>query len=93
MNLLKHGKVPPPVPPHVAKNVGEARALYDIVKTQGREGYEGIVQVEKALGRLEFEAEERERDPDAEDSFPQPQPLPGESADETPTETEEVPRA
>ena len=35
MGLLKHGKVPPPVPPHVAKHVDESRALYDLVKQQG----------------------------------------------------------
>ena len=34
MGLLRHGKVPPPVPPHVAKHVDEARALYDLVKQQ-----------------------------------------------------------
>ena len=32
MGLLKHGKVPPPVPPHVAKHVDESRALYDLVE-------------------------------------------------------------
>jgi succinate dehydrogenase / fumarate reductase, iron-sulfur subunit len=82
MGLLKHGKVPPPVPPHVAKHVGEARALYDLVKTQGRDGVEGIVQVEKALGRLEFEHELAERDPEAGETFPEPQPLPAETPDE-----------
>ena len=82
MNLLKRGKVPPPVPPHVAKDVGEARALYDLVKTQGRDGYDGIVQVEKPLGRLEFESEEHP-DPYGEDSFPRPKPLLDE--DEAPT--------
>jgi succinate dehydrogenase / fumarate reductase, iron-sulfur subunit len=76
MGLLKHGKVPPPVPPHVAKHVNEARALYDLVKHEGEEGYDGIVQVEHALGRLEFEAEE-ERDPYGEGSFPPPKPIPG----------------
>src|SRR5207244_8130667 len=55
MGLAVHGKVPPPVPPHVAKDVGEARALYDLVKAQGRPGAGGIVQGEKALSRLEFE--------------------------------------
>ena len=83
LNLLKHGKVPPPVPPHVAKHVGEARALYDLVKTQNRQGADGIVQVEHALGRLEFEAEQRERaEHEGEtDEFPQPQPLSGEEED------------
>ena len=38
MELFKHGKVPPPVPPHVAKHVEESRALYDLVKEQGRDG-------------------------------------------------------
>jgi succinate dehydrogenase iron-sulfur subunit len=75
MGLLKHGKVPPPVPPHVAKHVEEARALYDLVKHEGEEGYDGIVQVEHALGRLEFEAEGGEREPYGEDSFPAPKPV------------------
>jgi succinate dehydrogenase / fumarate reductase iron-sulfur subunit len=53
LDLAVHGKVPPPVPPHVAKDVREARNLYDLVKTQGRDGFSGIVQGERALGRLE----------------------------------------
>ena len=76
MGLARHGKVPPPFPPHVAKDVGEARALYDLVKLQGRDGADGIVQSEKALSRLEFEGEEAE-DPYGEGSFPRPH-LPGE---------------
>ena len=43
----KRGKVPPPFPPHVAKDVKEARALHDLVKEQGRDGAAGIVQGEK----------------------------------------------
>src|SRR5918992_1636425 len=78
VKLLTRGKVPPPVPPHVAKHVNEARALYDIVKHEGAEGYDGIVQVEHALGRLEFEAEEAEREPTELSMFPEPKPLPGE---------------
>ena len=35
MGLAKHGKVPPPVPPHVAKHVDEARALHDLVQDAG----------------------------------------------------------
>ncbi|HET6406193.1 MAG TPA: 2Fe-2S iron-sulfur cluster-binding protein [Candidatus Thermoplasmatota archaeon] len=53
MNLARHGKVPPPFPPHVAEGVKEARALFDIVKEQGRDGALGIVQGERALSRIE----------------------------------------
>jgi hypothetical protein len=46
--------VPPPFPPHVAKDVKEARRLAEITTRQGEpyRGYDGIVQGEKALGRL-----------------------------------------
>jgi succinate dehydrogenase / fumarate reductase, iron-sulfur subunit len=54
MGLAKRGKVPPPVPPHVAENVNEARRLYDVVKQQGRDGAAGIVQGEHALEWIEF---------------------------------------
>src|SRR5205085_1466223 len=54
IGLARHGKVPPPFPPHVAKDVKESRALYDPVKKQGRDGALGIVQGEHALGRIEF---------------------------------------
>ena len=57
MSLAKHGKVPPPIPPHVAENVKESRALYNLVKEQGRDGALGIVQGEHALGRIEFTEE------------------------------------
>jgi hypothetical protein len=60
MSLAKRGKVPPPIPPHVAENVKESRALYNLVKEQGRDGAAGIVQGEKALAYIEF-AEEHER--------------------------------
>ena len=49
MGLAKHGKVPLPIPPHVAEGVKESRALYDIVKEQDRQGAMGIVQGEHAL--------------------------------------------
>jgi succinate dehydrogenase / fumarate reductase iron-sulfur subunit len=52
LDLAVKGKVPPPVPPHVAKDVREARNLHDLVRDRGRHGYAGIVQGEKALGRL-----------------------------------------
>lgn len=57
MSLARHGKVPPPFPPHSAKNVHESRALYNIVKQQGRDGAAGIVQGEKAISRIEFARE------------------------------------
>jgi succinate dehydrogenase / fumarate reductase, iron-sulfur subunit len=53
IGLLKKGKVPPPFPPHVAEDVGEARALYNLVKEQGRDGAAGIVQGERGLARIE----------------------------------------
>src|SRR3954451_14648947 len=52
MNLAKHGKVPLPFPPHVAKDVKQSRALYDIVMHQGRRGAAGIVHGERALAQL-----------------------------------------
>jgi succinate dehydrogenase / fumarate reductase iron-sulfur subunit len=52
LNLARHGKVPPPFPPHVAERVKEARLLYDLVKLQGRDGALGIVQGERALAAL-----------------------------------------
>jgi succinate dehydrogenase / fumarate reductase iron-sulfur subunit len=57
MNLAKHGKVPPPppFPQHVAEKVGEARALYDLLKEQDRQGAAGIVQGERALSRIEHD--------------------------------------
>jgi succinate dehydrogenase / fumarate reductase iron-sulfur subunit len=65
LKLARHGKVPSPFPPHVAADVDEARALRDLLKTQGRDGALGIVQGEHALGRIEFaeETEEREKKP------------------------------
>jgi hypothetical protein len=76
MGLLRHGKVPPPFPPHVAKHVGEARALYDVVKAQGRQGAHGIVQGERALSRLEHAGDgysaAAERGPYGPGSFPKP---------------------
>ena len=57
MSLIRHGKVRPVPVPHVAEAVGEARALYDLVRDQGREGARGIVQGEHALARIEFSEE------------------------------------
>jgi succinate dehydrogenase / fumarate reductase iron-sulfur subunit len=52
LDLARKGKVPPPFPPHVAKNVKESRRLYELTTQQGPKGYMGIVQGEHALGRL-----------------------------------------
>ncbi|HEX5450710.1 MAG TPA: succinate dehydrogenase/fumarate reductase iron-sulfur subunit [Gaiellaceae bacterium] len=53
LDLAIHGKVPPPFPPHVAKDVKEARRLHDITTAEDApRGFAGIVQGEHALGRL-----------------------------------------
>jgi succinate dehydrogenase / fumarate reductase, iron-sulfur subunit len=52
LSLAKHGKVPPPFPPHTAADVDEARNLRRIVQVQGRLGAAGQVQGERALERL-----------------------------------------
>jgi succinate dehydrogenase / fumarate reductase iron-sulfur subunit len=57
MSLARRGKVPPPFPPHVAQDVKESRALYNLVKEQGRDGAAGIVQGERGLSRIEFAEE------------------------------------
>jgi succinate dehydrogenase / fumarate reductase, iron-sulfur subunit len=62
MGLLKHGKVPLPVPPHVAAEVNESRELYDRVKEQGRDGALGIVQGEHALERIEFHEKKKQQE-------------------------------
>ena len=63
-----------PFPPHVADRIKEASALYELVQEQGRSGYAGIVQGEKALARVSLHAD-GDRDPYGEGSFPRPQPL------------------
>jgi succinate dehydrogenase / fumarate reductase iron-sulfur subunit len=54
LDLAVKGKVPPPFPPHVAKDVREARRLYDLTvrDSDDRRGFEGIVQGERALAKL-----------------------------------------
>jgi succinate dehydrogenase / fumarate reductase, iron-sulfur subunit len=61
LSLAKRGKVPPPFPPHVAENVQEARALYEVVKTRGVKGAAGIVQGERALSRIEHTNHDEEK--------------------------------
>jgi succinate dehydrogenase / fumarate reductase iron-sulfur subunit len=53
LDLARRGKVPPPIPPHVAKDVKEARALRDLIRDQGRAGAAGIVQGERGLAQIE----------------------------------------
>ena len=62
IDLARHGKVPPPVPPHVADKVDEARALHDLVQAQDRRGFLGHVQGERAIARIEHAVD---HDPDA----------------------------
>jgi succinate dehydrogenase / fumarate reductase, iron-sulfur subunit len=78
LNLIKHNKAGLAFPPHVAANVGEARALRKLVHAQGKLGYEGHVQGEHALGKLSHGYEEG-RDPYGPGSFPRPY-LPEEKA-------------
>jgi succinate dehydrogenase / fumarate reductase iron-sulfur subunit len=70
LSLARHGKIRPLPLPHVAEDVKEARALYTLVKEQGRDGADGIVQVEKGLARIEF-AGEGDADPLALDAAPE----------------------
>jgi len=62
LKLARKGKVPSPFPPHVAKDVKEARQLRELTQEQGREGALGIVQGEHALSRIEFQQETEERE-------------------------------
>jgi len=72
IKLARVGKVPLPIPPHVAKDVKEARRLHELVDQQDRAGYLGIVQGEAALAKLAHGHHEGERDPYGPGSFPQP---------------------
>jgi len=72
LKLARVGKVPPPFPPHVAKDVKEARRLHELVEQQDRQGYAGIVQGEAALAKLAHGHHEGERDPYGPGSFPRP---------------------
>jgi hypothetical protein len=71
MNLIKHNKAGLAFPPHVAADVGEARALHRLVQEQGRTGFEGHVQGEHALAKLAHGYTEG-RDPYGPGSFPRP---------------------
>jgi hypothetical protein len=52
-SLARHGKVRPIPFPHSANDVDEARNLRKLTRAQDRDGALGIVQGERALGRLE----------------------------------------
>src|SRR5205823_10303323 len=52
MGLMTHNKAGIAFPPHVARDVGEARALRKIVREQDRGGALGHVQGEHALSKL-----------------------------------------
>jgi hypothetical protein len=78
MNLIKHNKAGLSFPPHVAANVGEARALHKLVHEQDRLGFMGQVQGEHALAKLEH-GYQPGRDPYGPGSFPKPY-LPDEEA-------------
>jgi succinate dehydrogenase / fumarate reductase iron-sulfur subunit len=72
IGLIKHGKAPVPFPPHVAKRVNEAQSLHNLVGIQGRDGYAGIVQGERGLGKLTHGVHDGDRDPYGPGSFPKP---------------------
>jgi succinate dehydrogenase / fumarate reductase iron-sulfur subunit len=74
LSLAKHGKVPPPFPPHVARDVNEARTLRKLVREQDRQGAAGIVQGEHALAKLDhgYEPESLEQIYDRPGAAPRP---------------------
>ncbi len=76
MKLITHNKAGLSFPPHVARDVGEARGLHKLVQDQDRQGYLGHVQGEHALAKLAH-GYQPGRDPYGPGSFPKPY-LPGE---------------
>jgi heterodisulfide reductase subunit C len=71
MSLMRHNKAGLAFPPHVARDVDEARKLRQLVREQGRGGAAGHVQGEHALAKLAHGYDE-ERDPYGPGSFPRP---------------------
>ena len=71
MSLMSHNKAGVSFPPHVAKDVDEARKLHELVREQDRPGALGHVQGEHARGRL-VHAFDEGRDPYGPGSFPRP---------------------
>jgi succinate dehydrogenase / fumarate reductase, iron-sulfur subunit len=76
MKLIAHNKAGLSFPPHVARDVGEARALHRLTHEQDRQGFLGHVQGEKAIAKLAH-GYQHGRDPYGSGSFPRPY-LPGE---------------
>jgi succinate dehydrogenase / fumarate reductase iron-sulfur subunit len=72
MNLVAHNKAGLAFPPHVAKDVGEARQLHKIVREQDRQGAFGHIQGERALAKLAHGVHDEGRDPYGPGSFPKP---------------------
>jgi Fe-S oxidoreductase len=75
MKLITHNKAGLSFPPHVARDVGEARALHRLTQEQDRQGFLGHVQGEHALSKL-VHGYDAGRDPYGPGSFPKPY-LPG----------------
>ena len=63
LKLAQHGKVPLPFPPHVAENVKESRALYDLVQEQGRRARRGSSRASRRSARVEHTAATATSDP------------------------------
>ncbi|HEY8703248.1 MAG TPA: succinate dehydrogenase/fumarate reductase iron-sulfur subunit [Gaiellaceae bacterium] len=82
MNLIAHNKAGLSFPPHVAADVGEARALHKLTREQDRQGFLGHVQGEHALAKL-VHGYQPGRDPYGPGSFPKPY-LPGEEEPSAP---------
>ena len=70
LKLARDGKVPVPFPPHVAKDVKEARALYDLVQEQGRERLRRHRPGREGAGARDGDRVDGDRDPYGEGSFP-----------------------
>ncbi|HEY5058530.1 MAG TPA: succinate dehydrogenase/fumarate reductase iron-sulfur subunit [Gaiellaceae bacterium] len=71
MSLMSHNKAGITFPPHVAKDVDEARSLHKLTREQDRQGALGHVQGEHALQWLGHGHQEA-RDPYGPGSFPKP---------------------
>ena len=82
MGLFKHGKVPPPFPPHVANTWRSLARCSTSSGSRAGTARPGSCSSEHALSRLEFiqETGEDPKDPYGPDSFPAPLPIAEEGA-------------